>query len=670
MVQQIFIAAQPSEGRGGQPFSVRIHLLDAGGNLVELAAINVFVSLKTTHAGGIGSDSASATLTGAAQVKSVKGIATFKDLVIDATGSYRLEFSSAGLPSVTGNMILVTVGEASYLEYDTAQTMCNISKSQLAGCFVGEPITPRVCVRDKGGNLVPNSGLTLGANLTTFPDGYLVQGLLSGSVVSGALSDSCFNFTNLWVYKASGPYVIQFSIIPQARPARHFVHFPCRSKKSVAPACEVFIPLVPASQASEMQVSVRVANSDFADYDEYVTAVWIGNEPLVRLGGPFLVFDGEDNNCGKMSLILDGITVPWGRLSVGGQLRVLVETSAKVGGVQCLNASTLYAEISVSWFPESVEHAFSGPIVVQVGKPAAIGFLASPSNAVAGRAFSPQIVVELLDVGGNRVVEHHGAYEVVVKQASHATQRILGTTEQVFVRGLAAFSDLALSLRTESQTMNFTAYLPGSITSNTTVLATLESTPFSVGNCAGDLGKYSFQCPAIALVLSRNPGNGIGGELLSVQPMVSIVDAGGILAASVSGLVSVTLQTTVPAHLYGSKFARVNNSLAMFTNLVVDAAASGYTLLFSFPNLTDIVSLPFNVSEGSAFRLSTRTYRDVGEFDTALLPRSVLLTLHVSLTSPCPFVCRSEFHCVRARLLVWMPRVCNRIDMHHGRFWA
>jgi hypothetical protein len=181
-----------------------------------------------------------------------------------------------------------------------------------------------------------------------------------------------------------------------------------------------------------------------------------------------------------MSLILDGITVPWGRLSVGGQLRVLVETSAKVGGVQCLNASTLYAEISVSWFPESVEHAFSGPIVVQVGKPAAIGFLARPSNAVAGRAFSPQIVVELLDVGGNRVVEHHGAYEVVVKQASHATQRILGTTEQVFVRGLAAFSDLALSLRTESQTMNFTAYLPGSITSNTTVLATLESTLFSV----------------------------------------------------------------------------------------------------------------------------------------------------------------------------------------------
>ena len=173
------------------------------------------------------------------------------------------------------------------------------------------------------------------------------------------------------------------------------------------------------------------------------------------------------------------------------------------------------------------------------------------------------------------------------------------------------------------------------------VLATLESTPFSVGNCAGDLGKYYFQCPAIALVLSRNPGNGVGGELLSVQPMVSIEDAGGILAANVSGLVSVTLQTTVPAHLYGSKFARVNNSLAMFTDLVVDAAASGYTLLFSFPNLIDIVSLPFNVSEGSAFRLSTIIHRDVGEFDTAPLPRSVLLTLHVSLTSPCAFVCWS-----------------------------
>ena len=680
--QQIFIAAQPSEGRGGKPFSVRIHLLDAGGNLVELAAINVFVSLKTIHADGIGSDRASATLIGAAQVKSVKGIAMFEDLVIDVTGFYRLEFSSAGLPSVTGNMIIITVGEASYLEYDTAHPICNISNSQLAGCFVDVPITPRVCVRDKGGNLVPNSGLTLRANLTTFPDGYSVHGLLSGSVFSGALSDSCFNFTNLWVYKASGPYVMQFSVIPQARPARHFVHFPCTSKNLVAPACEAFIPLVPASRASEMQVSVRVANSDFADSDEHVTSVWIGNEPLVRLGGPFLVFDGEDNNCAKMSLILDGITVPWGRLSVGGQLRVRVETSAKVGGVQCLNASTLYAEISVSWFPESVEHAFSGPIVVQVGKPAVIGFLARPSNAVAGRAFSPQVVVELRDVGGNRVVEHNGAYEVVVKlgcveagcnssciehcivdagtdnisfaicqykcasngkQESVAAQRILGTTEQAVVRGLAVFSDLALSLRTASQTMIFTAYLPGSITSNTTVLAALESNPFSVGNCAGDLGKSSFQCPAIALVLSRNPGNGVGGELLSVQPMVSIVDTGGILAANMSGLVSVTLQTTVPAHLYGSIFARVNNSLAIFTDLVVDAAASGYTLVFSFPNLTDIVSLPFNVSEGSAFRLSTTIYRDVGEFDTAILPRSVLLTLHVSLTFPCPFVCRSNF---------------------------
>ena len=627
MATQLFIAAQPSEGRGGHPFSVWIHLLDAGGNLVESdsAAINIRVALKTIHAGGVGdnsSDSVSATLTGAAEVTSVKGLAKFKDLAIDAPGSYQLEFSSAVLPSVTSNIILVTVGQASYLEL--AYPLCAPGQP---GCFGGVRLDPRVCVRDKGGNLVSGSGITIAANLTTSPDGRAAQEPLSGDVLSGPLSDSCFTFSNLRVDKAAGPYVLQFSVLPPAPVSRRFVQMSCISKQASGPACQVLLPVVPASQASEMQVSVRVANSDFADPDEYVSGVWIGNE---RIGSHFLVSDGQDNNCAKMSLILDRIFVPWGSLSEAGQLRVRVETSAKVGGVQCYNASTLNAEISVSWLPQSVWHAFSAPIIIRVGNPAAIGFVTRPSNSVATRAFSPQVSVELLDLGGNRVVENHGAYEVEVTQAAAGGQRMIGQTVEVFVEGLAVFSHLALTLRKDNQTLTFTAYLPGSAPNNVTigfgtVLATMKSAPFSVQ--AG---------PAVSMVLKQNPGDGVGGDQLSVQPVVWFVDAGGNLAANVSGIVSAVLQADSPAHLYGNRFAQVNDSWAIFTDLVVDAAATGYALVFSFSDLTDIVSPSFNVSAGNAFRLSTKMHSSDAALDPSKLPRSVLITLHVSLTLPCP----------------------------------
>ena len=237
----------------------------------------------------------------------------------------------------------------------------------------------------------------------------------------------------------------------------------------------------------------------------------------------------------------------------------------------------------------------------------------------------------------------HGE-QVEVTQAAGAGQRILGQTVQVFEAGLAVFSHLALTLRMENQTMTFTAYLPGSAQKNVTssaqsnvtngsdtMLAAIKSAPFSVQ--AG---------PAVSMVVQQKPGHGFGGDQLSDQPIVRIVDAAGNLASNVSGIVSAALQADWPAHLYGNRFARVNNSVATFTNLVVDVAAVGYALVFSFSNLTDLVSPSFNVSDGNAFRLSTRVYRGEDVIGTSELPRTVLMTLHVSFTFCCPFVCRSE----------------------------
>jgi len=144
----------------------------------------------------------------------------------------------------------------------------------------------------------------------------------------------------------------------------------CASTASVAPACQVSFRGLPAPPSNVYQaypspaaytgiiVRVSVANTDFSEADEQVTAVWIGNQRLTaRPGGDHFMTDGHDNRCTKMDKIID-MWLPMdspafarangthGGVSAGQELTVRIETSDAVGCCFC-NGASLYAEVTL-----------------------------------------------------------------------------------------------------------------------------------------------------------------------------------------------------------------------------------------------------------------------------------------------------------------------------------
>jgi hypothetical protein len=119
----------------------------------------------------------------------------------------------------------------------------------------------------------------------------------------------------------------------------------CASLLSSPPTCEVVFSSLPSSTGiSSFFITVEIANSDFSSEGEYISAVILGNQTL---GRDYLKFDGADNQCNKMSKILDLAAVPMGTVSSAGELFVRIEASLGVNSNEC-DGSYLYASVKLA----------------------------------------------------------------------------------------------------------------------------------------------------------------------------------------------------------------------------------------------------------------------------------------------------------------------------------
>jgi len=119
----------------------------------------------------------------------------------------------------------------------------------------------------------------------------------------------------------------------------------CASFTSSPPTCEVVFSSLPAfTGLSSFFITIEIANSDFGSSNEYVSAVLVGGQTL---GTDFLKDDGADNQCDKMSRILDLTAVPIGAVSSGGDLTVRIEASLGVNANEC-DGSYLYGRVKLT----------------------------------------------------------------------------------------------------------------------------------------------------------------------------------------------------------------------------------------------------------------------------------------------------------------------------------
>jgi hypothetical protein len=175
---------QPTGGTAGAPlgpFVVAVE--DVAGHTISTDASTVTLTLSHgTFADGTTSVSTTA----------VNGVATFRNLVIDAAGSYVLRATDTN-PNLDPGYAPFTIAGASQLAF--AQQPSNTS----AGAAISPAVT--VAVEDPNGNTVPvdTSTVTLTLNGGTFAGG--------GDTVSAAAVDGVATFGNL-VINAAGTYTL------------------------------------------------------------------------------------------------------------------------------------------------------------------------------------------------------------------------------------------------------------------------------------------------------------------------------------------------------------------------------------------------------------------------------------------------------------------------------
>jgi hypothetical protein len=111
-------------------------------------------------------------------------------------------------------------------------------------------------------------------------------------------------------------------------------------------ACEVVFDV--PHDAEDMRATVAVANTDFSSSAEYVSGIFVGKE---QIGGRYMQLDGVDQNCSKMSVLLNGLQVPPAVQAAStneGKLAIRITTSEAVDCCPC-SGYVLFAHVSVTW---------------------------------------------------------------------------------------------------------------------------------------------------------------------------------------------------------------------------------------------------------------------------------------------------------------------------------
>ena len=109
-------------------------------------------------------------------------------------------------------------------------------------------------------------------------------------------------------------------------------------------------------------------------------------------------------------------------------------------------------------------------------------------------------------------------------------------------------------------------------------------------------GSYTIALPATKLVFLSQPGDATAGTAVAPAVTVALVDSNNNQVDTASGAITLALQQNGgPATLAGTTTSVAGGGLATFSNVVVNTAGSGYTLLASASGFANAQSAAFTV---------------------------------------------------------------------------
>jgi hypothetical protein len=534
---------------------------------VRVTVLDAFGNVATGFTGSVtaaisgGTGNPNATLTGSTTVPATLGVASFTDLSIDkAASGYTLTATASGLVGSTSAAFSVTPGISARLTF-TVQPRTAEAGSALSP-------TVEVTVLDVVGNVVTSatSSITLTITGGTGTAGATLAGTRTVSAVGGTAL-----FSDIGIAKAGTNYTVTATASGLT--------------DAISTTFDI-TPGVAARLAFTGQPSTVQAGSPLAPAARVAVQDALGN---IVAGSGTSITVVITGGTGTPGATLSGTTT----VAASGGIAVLSDLSVDRTGTSYTLTAT------AAGLAASTSAAFE----VTVGAPDRLAFVGQPGTTAAGSIMSPSVQVAARDSLGNPDTTFAGSVTLAITSGTGTVGAALGgTLTATAAKGVATFADLSIDKSGSGYT--FTAAASG--------LGGASSATFNITPGA-----------ATRLTFSVQPGNTTAGSTLAPAVRVTAHDALGNSVAGFTGDVTVRLATgtgTAEATLSGTSTVAAVGGVALFSDLSIDRAGSGYALTAVAVGLADGTSAGFDVVVGAPAKLAFSVQPSAATAGTALTP--------------------------------------------------
>jgi hypothetical protein len=211
-------------------------------------------------------------------------------------------------------------------------------------------------------------------------------------------------------------------------------------------------------------------------------------------------------------------------------------------------------------------------------------FSTQPSDSTGGIAFPTQPVVQVQDAEGNIDTSYSGNVTIAIDNNAGPGGVLGGTLTIPVVNGVASFTGLSINKIGTGYTLIATS----------TGLTSATSDPFDI-----TLG------PIAGLQFVTQPTSTEASQVITPSPVVAAVDAGNNVVTTFNGSVSIAIGVNPGGGtLSGTTTITATNGVATFSNLSINSAGVGYTLVatISSPSASATSAL-FDITAGPATQL-------------------------------------------------------------------
>ena len=634
---------QPATSEAGASLSPAVNVVvqDAFGNSVpDAAAVALTVSITP------GTGASGAALSGTTTVTTSAGVGTFSTLSIDKSGTgYTLTARANGLADGTSAPFDIAAAVATTLVFSVQPTLTT------AGATIAPAI--QVTALDALGNRASGFTGNVTAVITagTGATGAILAGTSTVQAVGGVATFSTLNIDKSGVgYTLSAtatgllpatsetfdvavgqPSHLAFTVQPRTSPAG----------AKLSPALQVTVRDPQGNTATGFSGNVTLAFGNnpaggTLSGTKTVAAVAgvasFGTLSIDRAGKDYTLsasaaaltgatssaFDINPSTPAKLAFAVQpGTTTAGGAVSPAVRVaaqdslgnvvpaftsNVLVTIGTNPAGGTLTGTTTVAAVAGIATFASlridnigsgytlvatspGVDAAVSGAFDIIASTPAQLAFTVQPGAASAGAVIAPSVEVTARDASGQKVTSFTGNVTVAITAGSGTSGATLsGTTTVAAVAGVATFSDLSIDKSDGDY----------ALTATSAGLASATSGAFAIT-----------PGPATQLVFSLQPSSATAHAQITPQVEVTAQDALGNRATGFTGNVTLAFATNpTGATLSGTTTVAAVAGVAVFGDLSIDLAGSGYALAASAAGLSGATSGTLDVTGAPVSRLA------------------------------------------------------------------